>query len=112
MTDKPTMEAFFQCLGQIESQRGIRLSGHTLVKDGQIEKDRVIQMTYLWPHQIEQILQFLQSQGLAVRFDQKLAPMSMQGVIDFGGERIEFDVRGDLLLQPVPPDPDLNVLPY
>lgn len=106
------LEQLIELLQQFERENGVSVTSATTVKDGQIEKDRVIQITYLLPHQIEQILQFLQSQGFAVLFDQKLAPMSMQGVIDFNGEHLEFDVRGDVLLQPMPPDPELGALPF
>ncbi|NQV34988.1 MAG: hypothetical protein HQ515_20000 [Phycisphaeraceae bacterium] len=106
------LDPLIQLLQQFESENGVSVTSATTVKDGQIEKDRVIQITTLLPHQIEQILQFLHSRGFAVLFGQKLAPMSMQGVIDFNGERIEFDVRGDMLLQPMPPDPESGALPF
>lgn len=106
------LDPLIQLLQEFERENGVSVTSATTVKDGQIEKDRVIQITTLLPHQIEQILQFLQSRGFMVLFDQKLAPISMQGVIDFNGERIEFDVEGDVLLQPMPPDPQLGALPF
>lgn len=106
-----TLDQLIQMLQQFEMENGALVTGATTVKDSEVEKDRVVQITHLLPHQIEQIFQFLQSQGLAVLFDQKLAPISMKGVVEFDGQRLDFDVRGDALLQFMPPDPQTNALP-
>jgi len=109
--DPQTLNELIQLIQQFEAQNGVHVTGATTVKDGAAEKDRVIQFTYLTPQQIERLLQFFQAHGIALLFPQKLAPMHMQGVIDFNGQRIPFDASGDALLQPQPPDPQTGAIP-
>jgi hypothetical protein len=105
------LDQLIQLLQQFEMENGVFTTGATTVKDGEIEKDRVIQITNLLPAQIEQIVQFLQSHGFALLFDQILAPLNMQGVIISGENRFDFDVQGDVLFQFMPPDPQTGEIP-
>lgn len=106
-----TLNALIQLIQQFEAQNGVHVTGATTVKDGVTEKDRVIQITHLNPQQIEQLLQFFQGHGIALLFPQKLAPVHMQGVIEFNGQPVPFDLQGEALLQPLPPDPLTGAVP-
>ena len=72
---------------------------------------RFIQITYLTPRQMEQLLQFFQGRGIALLFWQKLVPIEMHGVIDLNGEHLPFNVTGDALIQMPPPDPRTGAVP-
>jgi hypothetical protein len=105
------LDQLTQLVQQFEMENGVFTTGSTTVKDGEIEKDRVIQITHLLPGQVEQIVQFLQSHGFVLLSNQILAPLSMQGVIVSGENRFDFDVQGDVFLHFLPQDPQTGAFP-
>jgi hypothetical protein len=92
-------------------ENGVHVTGATTVKNGETEKDRVIQITYLTPQQIQQLLQFFQNKGIALLLQQKLVPIEMHGIIDLNDEPIPFNASGDAQIQLLPPDPQSNTVP-
>ena len=109
--DPQVLNELIQLIQQIERENGVHVTGTTTVKDGQTEKDRVIQITYLTPQQIEQLLQFFQGKGIALILWQKLVPIEMHGVFDLNGEHMPFNVTGEALIQLPPPDPQTGAAP-
>lgn len=110
--DPQTLNELIQLLQQLEAENGVHVSGATTVKDGVTEKDRVVQISYLTPQQIQRIFQFFQQKGIALLLNLKWAPVFLQGVISLGGEDIPIEMNGHILFQPMPPDPQHPGLPF
>lgn len=99
------LQELIQLIQQIEAENGVHVSGTTVVKDGVIEKDRVVHVTHLTAQQIQRLLQFFSSHNIALALFQKLASVTLKGTVHWQGVVYPVDVTGDGLFQAPPPDP-------
>ena len=105
------LQELMQLIDQIEAENGVHVSGTTRVKDGAVEKDRVITVSHLTEPQIQRILQFLQSKNVALAIWQKACGVHMTGTVHANGQAIPFDVKGHMTFQFPPRDPETGQQP-
>jgi hypothetical protein len=98
--DETLLQILLQWIADLEALVGTHIAGTTVV-GGQ---DRVLAVTYLTAEQKEQLLQFLQSQDVAVPPEFTIHDTRLKAVFKADGQKVKVDLTGETVIrQQVPP---------